>query len=178
MGMASGDLQALLGEWFRTWRMPLRRYLSRKGSGSAADIDDIAQEVFLRLLRYDRAELIERPQAYLFQVASNVSAEWAMRSSRRLPHHSEWLDDLVDTLSPESETERESVQKRLHAALDQLPARAREILRLHFADGMTHPEIAARLGVTRKIVKRDTARAYAMLRMTLDGDQLAQRNQP
>lgn len=158
--------------------MPLRRYLSRKGSGSAADIDDIAQEVFLRLLRYERAELIEHPQAYLFQVASNVSAEWATRSSRRLPHHSEWLDDLVDTLSPETETERESVQKRLHAALDRLPPRAREILRLHFSDGMTHPEIASKLGVTRKIVKRDTARAYAVLRTMLYRDRPQGQGEP
>src|SRR5437763_1721302 len=135
MTTGGGDLQALVGQWFRQWRAPLRRYLSRKGSGSAADIDDIAQEVFLRLLRYERAELIEHPQAYLFQVASNVSAEWAVRSSRRLPHHSEWLEDLVDTLSVESELERESVNERLRRALETLPERAREILRLHFAEG-------------------------------------------
>ena len=33
-------------------------FLARRRAGSAADIDDIAQEVFLRLLRYDRAELV------------------------------------------------------------------------------------------------------------------------
>jgi hypothetical protein len=30
-------------------------------------------------MRYDRAELIERPQAYLYKMASNVAAEWAIR---------------------------------------------------------------------------------------------------
>ena len=70
------------------------------------------------------------------------------------------------------------MQKRLHAALERLPPRAREILRLHFADGMTHPEIATRLGVTRKIVKRDTARAYAVLRTTLYTDQPSERDEP
>lgn len=168
MANDSDKLQALVGEWFRHWQAPLRRYLVRRGSG--ADVDDIAQEVFLRLLRYDRAELIEHPQAYLFQVASNVSAEWAVRSNRRLPHHSEWLDELVDTLSPESETERQSVNEQLHVALQALPGRAREILRLHFAEGMTGPDIAKAMGLTRKIVKRDTARAYATLRHYLDED--------
>jgi RNA polymerase sigma factor (sigma-70 family) len=52
--------------------------------------------------------------------------------------------------------------------LETLAPRAREILRMHFGDGMTHPEIAIALGVTRKIVKRDTARAYAELRAKLD----------
>lgn len=164
----AGGGSSKLSEWFREWQLPLRRFLARRRSGCAADIEDIAQEVFLRLLRYDRSELIDYPQAYLFKIASNVSAEWAMRSSRRMPHHSEWLTELVDALSPEAQLEREAVDEQLHAAIDALPARAREIVRLHFGDGLTHEAIAHRLGVTRKIVKRDMARAYASLRISLD----------
>jgi RNA polymerase sigma factor (sigma-70 family) len=164
----AGARQSKLGDWFREWQLPLRRFLARRRPACAADIDDIAQEVFLRLLRYDRSELIDYPQAYLFKIASNVSAEWAMRSSRRLPHHSEWLTELVDALTPEAELERAGRDEQLHAAIGALPLRARQILRLHFADGITHEEIARRLGVTRKIVKRDMSRAYASLRISLD----------
>lgn len=163
-----GSPASKLGDLFRDWRLPLRRFLARRRAGSAADIDDIAQEVFLRLLRYDRSELIDFPQAYLFKIASNVTAEWAMRSSRRLPHHSEWLTELIDALSPEAELEREMVDEQLRSAVGTLPARAREILRLHFAEGLPHEDIAKTLGVTRKIVKRDIARAYASLRISLD----------
>jgi RNA polymerase sigma factor (sigma-70 family) len=165
-----GSQPSKLGELFRDWRLPLRRFLARRRAGCAADIDDIAQEVFLRLLRYDRSELIDYPQAYLFKIASNVSAEWAMRSSRRMPHHSEWLTELVDTLSPEVELEREMLDEQLRAAVNELPPRAREILRLHFGEGLPHEEIAHKLGVTRKIVKRDIARAYASLRTSMDQD--------
>ena len=165
-----GSPPSKLGNWFREWRLPLRRFLARQRAGCAADIDDIAQEVFLRLLRYDRSELIDYPQAYLFKIASNVSAEWAMRSSRRMPHHSEWLTELVDTLSPEVELEREMLDEQLRAAVNELPPRAREILRLHFGEGLPHEEIAHKLGVTRKIVKRDIARAYASLRTSMDQD--------
>ena len=91
-----------------------------------------------------------------------------MRSSRRMPHHSEWLTELVDALSPEVEVEREALDERLHAAVNALPPRSREILRLHFAEDVPHEEIARRLGVTRKIVKRDIARAYGALRISLD----------
>jgi RNA polymerase sigma factor (sigma-70 family) len=163
-----GSRPSKLGELFRDWRLPLRRFLAGRGGGCAADIDDIAQEVFLRLLRYERSELIDFPQAYLFKIASNVTAEWAMRSSRRLPHHSEWLTELVDALSPEAELEREMLDERLRSAVRMLPARAREILRLHYAEGLVHEDIARTLGVTRKIVKRDIARAYASLRISLD----------
>jgi RNA polymerase sigma-70 factor (ECF subfamily) len=149
---------------FRDWQQPLRRFLARRRVGSSADIDDIAQEVFLRLLHYDRAEFVQNPQAYLFTMAVNVSAEWATRSSRRLPHDSSWLADLADALTPEAELQRESVDAQLEAAINKLPPRAREILRLHFAEGMTHAATAGKLGLTRKIVKRDMARAYALLR--------------
>jgi DNA-directed RNA polymerase specialized sigma24 family protein len=61
-------------DWFRQWRLPLRKFLLGRVGVPAADIDDVAQEVFLRLVRYERAELIEQPQAYLFRMATNVAA--------------------------------------------------------------------------------------------------------
>ena len=150
---------------FREWRLPLKRFLSRRNMAPSADIDDISQEVFLRLLRYERSELVDQPQAYLFKIASNVSSEWRMRSNRRLPHDSAWLSDLVDTLSPESELEAEDVTGQLEAAVLNLPERAREILRLRFTDGMTYAQVAATMGVSLKVVSRDVERAYAAIRL-------------
>jgi RNA polymerase sigma-70 factor (ECF subfamily) len=144
----------------------------RKGVGSSADVDDIAQEVFLRLLRYDRSDLVSSPQAYLYKVASNISTEWATRSSRRLPHKSGWLTDLVDTLYPETAVERESAHAELKRAIAVLPPRCRDILRMHFDAGMSHETIAKRLLISRRMVRREMERAYAALRATLDPDLL------
>lgn len=168
--MAIQGAPSRLADWFREWQRPLHRFLERRHAGSAADIDDIAQEVFLRLLRYERSELIDCPQAYLFKIAANVSADWAMRASRRMPHQSEWLAELVDALTPEVELERQGLDEQLRRALETLPPRCRKILRLHFGGGIPHKDIAAQLGVTRKIVKRDMARAYACLRMSLESE--------
>lgn len=163
--------QDRLTDWFRQWRIPLRRFLSLRRSSSSADIDDIAQEVFLRMLRYDRSELVANPQAYLFKIAANVSAEWSTRASRRLPHSEEWLDALADEDGPESEVEREALEQDLERAIESLPPRAREILRLHYGEGLTHEVIAKRVGVTRRIVKRDLIGAYADLRDSLASDE-------
>jgi len=159
-----------LVDWFREWQQPLRRFLFRRHAGTAADIDDIAQEVFLRLLRYDRSDLIDHPQAYLYKIASNVSAEWATRCSRNMPHSAEWLVDLVDAFDPEADLEHRANEAQLHAAINALPPRAREIVRLHFGEELTYDDIAGRLGLTRRIIKRDLARAYAALRTTMDPD--------
>ena len=51
--------------------------------GHPEDVEDVGQEVFLRLMRYETAELIEHPQAYLYKVASNVATEWSMRARNR-----------------------------------------------------------------------------------------------
>ena len=151
-------------EWFRELRSPLRKFLSFRGSVAPADLDDVAQEVFLRLLRYDRAELVTDPRAYLFTIAANVASEWSMRARNRLPHSAAWLDDLIDDNRPEDHAERELENRQLGAALAQLPARVREVLRLHFAEGMRHEEIAASLQVTARIVKRDLINGYSSLR--------------
>ena len=78
--MISIDAKRRLSDWFRQWRSPLRKFLRSRGAIRAADLDDVAQEVFLRLMRYERVELIENPQAYLYKMASNVAAEWAIRA--------------------------------------------------------------------------------------------------
>ena len=157
-----------ISDWFREWRLPLKRFLMRRRAGSAADIDDIAQEVFLRLLRYNRAELVDSPQAYLYKIAANVSAEWSSHSSRRMPHDSAWLTDLADALQPDSEFDRQSRFAQIESAINLLPGRPREIIRLHFSEDLTREQIAVRLKVSEKVVKRDLAKAYAMLRVSLE----------
>jgi RNA polymerase sigma factor (sigma-70 family) len=152
---------------FRTWRGPLRKVLLSRGSLPASDLDDVGQEVFLRLLRYQNADLIEHPQAYLFKMASNVAGEWAMRAQRRHPHDAQWLAELRATSQPDRELEQEAARADLHAALERLPARQREVLRLSFGEGLGRADIARQLKVSERVVKRDLLHAYQRLRTEL-----------
>ena len=149
---------------FKRWKAPLRRLLAARGPLGAHDVDDIAQEVFLRLLRFQNTELIEHPEAYLFRMATNVAGEWAMLARHRHPHGQQWLSDLPAAGRPEHEVGREAAQEEFRRALQALPARQREVLRLHFGDGLNRAEIAARLKMTERMVKRDLVLAYAALR--------------
>lgn len=169
--MPSGKSSGL-ADWFREWQPPLRRFLLQRRAATAADVDDIAQEVFLRLLRYNRSELIDYPQAYLYKIAANVAAEWAARSNRSLPHSADWLAELIDAFGPEPQIEQQAADAELHRVIGELPPRSREIVRLHFGENLTNQDIASRLGVTRRVVKRDLARAYATMRAALDSSLL------
>lgn len=167
--MATRATHDRLTEWFqsfRHWRAPLRKswFLSEN------DLDDVAQEVFLRLLHYNKLEAIEHPQAYLLRMASHVVGEWNMRSRLRHPHEARWLDDLQAESDPERDVTREGTHRQLREALAGLSPRQREVLRLHFGEGLARAQIAERLEISERSVKRDLISAYGRLRIVLNAD--------
>ncbi len=166
--MPRPEIQNRLTEWFHRWRTPLRRFLARRGAIRPADFDDVSQEVFLRLLRYDAAHIVENPQAYLFKMAANVAAEWSIRSSNRLAHEPQWLASLVAEDRLDDALDCEVAQHEIKRAIDTLSARERAILKLHFEDGLTHAQIAERLQISFRVVRRDFEKSYERLRHELN----------
>jgi RNA polymerase sigma-70 factor (ECF subfamily) len=165
--------QQRLAGWFDQWRQPLRRWLRSRRRIPVADLDDLAQDVFLRLIRYDRAEVVDAPQAYLFRVAANVANEWAMRARNQRPHQAKWLADLSTEEQPVLETLREQSRAHIARAIRELPPRMQEVLRLKFHEGLKNAEIAVRLGLHPVTVKRDLIESYSRLRLDLSPDLLA-----
>lgn len=160
--------------WFKRWRKPIRQWLSHRSSVPTADLDDLAQEVFLRLLRYSDDVAIDNPQGYLFRIAANVANEWQERARHRKPHDDSWLEDLQVEFSdePENAIAREMANKHMQEAVNKLPRRQREVLLLHVNEGLTYKQIAEREGLTYRVILRDLTRAYSQLRMQLKQDDL------
>jgi len=156
-----------LSEWFRRWRSPLRRFLLGRGVLRVADLDDVAQEVFLRLLRYESAEVVQHPQAYIFKMASNVAAEWAIRARHRLAHEPRWLNELVVQDTVEQAFDDQVVQREIKRAIGTLTPRECAVVKLHFEEGLSKPEIAARLGLSTRVVQRVFETSYSKLRREL-----------
>jgi RNA polymerase sigma-70 factor (ECF subfamily) len=152
----------------------MQRWVASRSLVPAADVDDLAQEAFLRLLRYSDDVVVEYPQTYLFRIAANVASEWRERARNNRPHDDSWLEDLQIEAGdePENATARALVHERVRAAVQRLPQRQREVLLLHVDDNLTYIKIAEQLGLTRRIVKRDLALAYSHLRWELDPDDL------
>jgi RNA polymerase sigma-70 factor (ECF subfamily) len=161
-------------EWFKEWRKPVRHWLSRRASVPAAELDDLAQEVFLRLLRYSEKTAVENPLGYLLRIAGNVASEWRERARVAKPHQQSWLDDLL--IEPDAEPEnsvcQEGTNECVQAAVDRLPKRQRDVLLLRVNEGLTYKQIAERLGLTQRSVLRDLTRAYSQLRLRLDPEDL------
>ena len=74
-------LGRLFDEAGRKW---LRFLAARLKDGTEAE--DLAQEVYLRLLRVDDVLLIQEPRNFALRVASNVASEWGRLSRHRRVH--------------------------------------------------------------------------------------------
>src|ERR1700754_3112425 len=66
---------ALLLGWRKLWNRSLHRFIGRRVR-TRVDIEDLAQETYLRLLRARDLGEVRDPKAYLLTVASNVVSEW------------------------------------------------------------------------------------------------------
>ncbi|HEY4367758.1 MAG TPA: RNA polymerase sigma factor [Steroidobacteraceae bacterium] len=176
---ADGSRNGRIATWFSQWRSPIRRWLATRSSVPTADLDDLAQEVFLRLLRYSDDAVVENPQGYLFRIAANVANEWRDRARQSRPHDECWLEGLQIEAGdePENTVARSLVHEQVRAAVKRLPQRQREVLLLHVNDGLTYKQIADRLRLTYRIVLRDLTRAYSQLRMDLKVEDLGQPDQ-
>lgn len=169
--MADVDPRHRVANWFRQWRLPLRKFLIGRGTVPLSDIDDVAQEVFLRLMRYGQTELIEHPQAYLYKMAANVSAEWAIRRRYIRSLEPEWLAGLAadEQCDPaQDQAGQIELQDEIERALLTLTPQQRQVLKLQFHFGLSRAEVAVRTGLSERSVKRALIKSYAKLRQQLN----------
>jgi len=142
----------------------LRRFLTAR-MRQAADVPDLIQEIFLRLLRIKDHEAIRNPQAYLYTIASHVLHQYTLERSAA----PETMDpfEIASRLQSESardparEIEMEEQIERFGRALEQLSPRSYATLILYRCDGLSLDQIATRLGVSRPMVRKYLARAIA-----------------
>jgi RNA polymerase sigma-19 factor, ECF subfamily len=155
---------------FRRYARELRRYLDRRLAQSQ-DVEDLAQEVYLRLLRIDSDKQVDNPLAFVYGVAHHVLADH-MSAERRarelLPSAGEVTEVALDQKSEAPADQLEEtldVQQKVALALRKLPAMHAAVLLLRDRDGMSKEEIAAKLNLSVHTVKKYIAEAHAMVRL-------------
>jgi RNA polymerase sigma-70 factor (ECF subfamily) len=150
--------------WFAEEVQPheqmLRAYL-HKEFPRLADVDDVAQESHLRLLKARKTGVIASAKAYLFGIARNV-ALGGFRKRRIFSDVS--VNELsglslLDSTGDVAETVSTNQESALATeAIDRLPARCREIVILRTLHGLPHREIADKLGLSEQTVRVQVAR--------------------
>ncbi len=131
---------------------PLWAYLSRP-TGDRQLADDLLQDAYYRFLRADATyENEAHRRNALFRIATNLARD-AHRRRRTRPWHAAETADAGDLAGRTDEASRLQQRTDLTRALRQLKPRERALLWLAYAEGSSHREIAAAVGVKLASVK-------------------------
>lgn len=125
---------------------------------------DVSQETFCRLIEKGIPSPLRDARSYLTVVARRLLVDDIRRREleQALVDAAAMLGGQVDELTPDRIVEAVQMLEGLMALLTPLPADVREAFLLRRVDGLGHAEIAARLGISDRTVKRHVARAYAL----------------
>jgi len=152
---------ALLIGWRKLWNRSLHRFIGRRVN-ARVDIEDLAQETYLRLLRARDLGEVRDPRAYLLTVASNVVSEWR--------HHqppANLFEPVEEQSAPVPEVDAVISQDELDQIVADFPSLTRAVVLLRFRDNLPCKDIARTLLLTDRQVRRHLTRAYEQLRKTL-----------
>lgn len=162
------DRQAF-GELFSYYGPRVKAYLLRLGADDAL-AEELAQEVMVTVWR--KAALFDRTQAsvstWLFRIARNRRIDAIRRTKRPeldpndpllLPSAPPAADDTLSAMD---------VERRVRAAMVDLPDEQKDLLKAAFYDGLSHREIAERSGTPLGTVKSRLRLAFQKLRGRLE----------
>jgi RNA polymerase sigma-70 factor (ECF subfamily) len=170
------DLKA----WFVREVLPLEadlvQYLQRHNR-HRGDLNDLRQEVYLRAYEGAQMQIPQSTRPFVFAIARNVLVD-RFRRERITPIDPvpdfDALEIPSDEPGPDRGTIARSEFRRLYDALDRLPPRCRKAIVMRRVDDLSRREIAVRMGVSERTVKRDLNEGLRLLVAMLYGEKSGQ----
>jgi len=162
--------QALL-ETYLARRPDLVRFFTQR-LRSAAAAEDLVQDIYVRLAAQDGGVAIHNPVGYLYRLGSNLMLDRLRGERRAAVREGAWLDSNSTRVGSEEVAEDPSAEQavaarqRLEAivtALRELPEQTQRAFRMHKFEGMSHPEVAAAMGISRSSVEKHVMAALKLL---------------
>jgi len=164
--MAAANL-VLVERLFLAQKDALWRYLVRRVR-RRSDAEELAQEVYLRLLRVADADALQNPEAYLYAIAANLLKEHAVQQS--ISRNCVALEDagfpemLLEVVSYPDLVDKAQRTERLREVLRQLPAKCQAAVVMRHWHGRSYEEIAQKLDISVNMVKKYLVHALAHCR--------------
>jgi RNA polymerase sigma-70 factor (ECF subfamily) len=155
---------------YRTHAPRLLRFFTRRSGND--DAHDLVHETFERLARRDDdGATVERPEAYLSRIAGNLLRDRAKFAVRRSAAFHVPIDDMPLVGSdPHDQLEARDMINRLETAMQRLRPRTREIFMACRLDGNSHAEVAERLGMSVRGVRKQMGLAIVEIERALSDD--------
>lgn len=129
------------------------------------DVEDILQEAFVRSFEAEGRQTLYDPRAFLMRTARNLALDHVTRVAYRRTGSLEAVDEelVVDqTATPDLQAESEQRFLTFCQAVGSLPEQCRRVFVLHKVYGLSHEEIAARLGIAESTVQKHIAKGLLL----------------
>ena len=156
---ASAERARWFAEEIQSHESAVRGYL--RNQFPSLDTDDVVQESYLKILRSKAVDPIRSTKAYFFSIARNT----ALTIFRRRKIYSETPvnglpDSRVVDPAPNAAENADHNQRTdmVVEAIDRLPGRCQEIVKLVALEGLSTAEVAFRLGISQPTVRVQMAR--------------------
>ena len=154
------DPPPLIAAYLRKRADLVRFFTVRMRSATLAE--DLVQDLFLKLSGMTVPEDLQSPDAFLYRVATNLMLDRAKQQHRQAARDGSWNRETVGdapepaSFEPPADDALASRQElqRLREGVERLPPQVAAAFRLHKFEGLSHSEVAARLGVSRSSVEK------------------------
>lgn len=143
-------------------------YLGLRFFRTEHDAEDFSQEVFLRA--YEKLALYEGQgsfAAWLYRIAFNLAVNRYHVRRRSLVEVASDAEPADSAPDPETRLIRGEMIERVRAALRKIPEMYKVVVKMHFFDGLSYPEISRIMKIPVNTIKSHIFRAKEMLRRRL-----------
>jgi RNA polymerase sigma factor (sigma-70 family) len=141
----------------------LRSYFRKRAH--PADVEDLVQEVLLRMHGRQAKSEIDNIGGYIFTVAAHV----LIARRKRGPVVEPSPDDGIDAITPERIVLARREVDRVVGAIQDLPPRTRDIFVAHRFEDMTYAAIGRRFGISVSAVEKHIMLALRELSSVVRG---------
>ena len=168
--IATDRSDAAFRELFEDFGPRIQSYMKRQGA-DATLAEELAQETLLTVWR--KAALYSpdkgTPATWIFTIARNLRIDRLRRETPWQALTDEHAASIPsDDAAPDIAASERQREARVRAVLRELPPDQLEVVTLAFIDGLSHSDIAARLGLPLGTVKSRIRLAYQKVRTALE----------
>lgn len=121
-----------------------------------ADLDDIIQEAYSRVLAAHTRQEMRSPKAFFFATARNLACDYYRKAMATITDPLGGHDEfsvLDETVNITETVARNQEIELMTQAIQSLPERCRQVLTLRYVYGLPHSEIAGQLGISIRTVE-------------------------
>lgn len=130
--------------------------------GNRVDFEDVAHDVFTRLIRADNLPEVESPTAWMYKICDNIALDHLRKNRYSMP-----FDEGIASCSIEEEKYSAEGDGGYFSVLDHLQGEEREIVKLVTWDGYNLKEVSKILNVSHGSARQKYSRALKKLKSFL-----------